>query len=232
MLTYETVVTILLGGAERTGLNIQFSQEQIDPHAMIRTFNMTCLPSGAAEPRPELPFATLSFSWDAALTAISVMGSQNMCDLYHEPDDPCLHSDLGCAYALALEIDTVYEVPLSDGQRREIANVPTLARSLQIVTSEATQDHQPLDIEVQVHFTNTYHAFIGRVAARQQWVLDEALHEEDELSESFREICREIGTTLNALAGLETPHPLTLEDEDDEGEPLIDVRTYLRPPTA
>ncbi|MBA3468272.1 MAG: hypothetical protein H0T53_01385 [Herpetosiphonaceae bacterium] len=229
MLTYETIITILLGGAERTGLNIQFSQEQIDPHTMSRTFSMTCLPTGVPEPRPDVPYATMSFIWDAALTAISVMGSESMCDLYHDPDETCPHNDLGCAYNAEIDIDVMYEIPLSDTQRREISNVPTLARSLQIITSESTHDQQPLDIDIQMQFTSTYHAFIGRVAARQQWTIDEPLHEEEDLQEVMREICRETVRTLNALAGFETPHPLTLEDE---AEPLIDVRTYLRPPTA
>ena len=62
MLTYETIITTLIGEAERTGLNVQFSQEQIDPHTMTRSFTMTCLPTGVALPHPDVPFATLSYA--------------------------------------------------------------------------------------------------------------------------------------------------------------------------
>lgn len=229
MLTYETLVTILIGEAERTGLNVQFSQEQLDPHTMSRTLNITCLPTGVAEPNMDVPFAVLSFTWDAALTAISVMGSDSLCDLYHDPDEQCLHDELGCAYDAELDLDIVYEVPLTDAQRRDIANVPALARSLQVTTSEATHDRQPLDVDIQMQFTSDYHAFVGRVTARQQWLVNEQLHEEDELREVMFGMCRETVRILNALAGFKTPTPAVSEDEDD---PQIDVRTYLRPPTA
>jgi hypothetical protein len=230
MLTYETLVTILIGEAERTGLNVQFSQEQIDPHTMTRTFTMTCLPAGIMLPRPDIPFATLSFAWEAALTAISVMGSEALCDLYHDPDDPCTHADLGCAYDAMIEVNLMYEVPLSEQKRGDISNVPGLARSLQLITSEATHDRQPLHVDIQMQFTSDYHAFIGQVAARQEWVLDEALHDESDLREAFNEICRETNRTINALAGFDTPEQ-PAGNRDDE-EPVIDMRTYLRPPTA
>lgn len=230
MLTYETIITTLISEAERTGLNVQFSQEQIDPHTMTRSFTMTCLPTGVLLPRPDVPFATLSFAWEAALTAISVMGSESLCDMYHDPDEPCPHAEIGCAYDAMVDVAVMYEVPLSEAKRHEIGSVPSLARSLQLITSETTHDHEPLHIDIQMQFTSDYHAFIGQVAARQEWTLDEALHDETNLHEIFREICREMLRTINALAGFETSNTPFLPQDDDD--PMIDLRTYLRPPTA
>lgn len=230
MLTYETLVTILLSGAERAGLNIQFSQEQIDPHAMVRTFTMTCFPYGITDTRIEVPYATFAFSWDAALTAISVVGTETICDLYHDPDEVCVHNDLNCAYEAILELDAAYEIPLQETARRNVTSILATATALQQVSSELTTDQEPLDIEMLVQFTGTQSSFVNRITLRQQWILDEQLHDEDLLRKTLRAVCSEFGNILNELAGFDAP---TLPiDSDDEETPRIDMRTYLRPPTA
>ncbi len=239
MLTYESLVTLLLSGAEQTGLNIQFSQEQLDPHSMTRTFTLTCLPSGVREPRLNVPFATLSFTWDSALTALSVLGSDALCDMYHAPKEHCIHHDDGCAYEAMLDLNVVYDIPLSEEQRLNLAGIPVLARSVQALTAPLSRTKLPLDIDVQIQFTSSYQAFVGQVSGRQQWTLDSHLHDEDELREEMNALSQELRLTLNALAEFSPPSDEDFEDFDfdefmldESSEDLLDLQTYLRPPAA
>lgn len=233
MLTYETIVTILLSEAERSGLNLQYSQEQLDPHTLSRTFTMTTLPAHISEPRLYVPFATLGFTWDAALTAISVQGSDAVCDVYHLPDEPCLHSDIGCAYEAALDIDASYEIPVSSTQRNDIREMQTFVQSVQALTRSIMPDEQALAMDVQMAWSPQGQATVSRVTAKQQWTIDEPLHDEADLHEVMRDICRELSITLLVLTG-DSPMPASEfeDDEDDDHDPLIDLRIYLRPPTA
>ncbi|HEY3228227.1 MAG TPA: hypothetical protein VGJ87_03345, partial [Roseiflexaceae bacterium] len=56
MLTYENFVAVLLGVIERTDLNVAYTQELLDTHALGRSLSITCLPDGLEDDRaPEEP---------------------------------------------------------------------------------------------------------------------------------------------------------------------------------
>ena len=46
MLTYENFVAVLLTAIEQTELNIAYTQELLDTHALGRSLSITCLPRG------------------------------------------------------------------------------------------------------------------------------------------------------------------------------------------
>lgn len=243
MLTYETLVTALLGEAERVGLNIVFSQEQLDPHSLVRTFTMSCYPYGQAPDGELSPSATLSFSWSAALTALSVSGSDELCDLYHDPDEECIHNELGCAYEATLELAGLYEIPFPPSPNQQFNDAARVAKIMQDASAELTADRQPLEIDMNVHFTSRGQQLIVRLAVRQEWMLDEQLHDEAELRESLRGVCVEFGNMLHALLDYEDAprYPLSEADRtaehadappEPERESRRDPRTYLKPPTA
>lgn len=228
MLSYETIVTILISEAERSGLSVQFSQEQYDPHTMMRTLNVTCFPAGVREPQITMPFATLSFTWEAALTAISVMGSESICALYHDPDEPCVHAEEGCAYNVEVDFEVVYEVPLFGPQQADIARAPVLAHTIQELVNQKNTEN-PVDVEVQLQFTSDYHTFISRLAAQQTWSVGDALHEESELRGELGTMCKDVTRILELLKHVDGTASSFLENFDPND---FDERTYLRPPTA
>src|SRR5918998_3164422 len=112
MLSYETISDALLDSAEQVGLNVWQSDEAIDPHALHRTFTMTCLPLGQGTPRPNSIQASISFRWDAAMTAISTVGTEALCERYHADNVACSHALLGCAYEATLELEVTYTLPV------------------------------------------------------------------------------------------------------------------------
>lgn len=234
MLTYEAVVTVLISEAERAGLAIQFSQEQLDPHSLARTLSISCQPTKQRDQHMEHVVATISFTWDAALTAISVMGSDAICALYHDSDEPCLHAIEGCAYNVDLDFDLTYAIPLTEEQRFNVVNIPQLTEAIQSATKEKTFDFQPLDIDVQLHFTGEYMAFVGTVTGRQSWPFGEALHEEHELRQEIRDLMQNVSKVLDALQQFQAPMPVLEDDAENEENELASLpdRTYLRPPTA
>jgi hypothetical protein len=229
MLTYENVVTHLLSAAEQAGLNIIFSQEQLDTHALVRTFSMTCLPRGSSEPDDQQPRAMLSFRWDPALTAISVLGSEGLCDLYHTPDEPCPHADLGCAYDASLDVEASYHVPTTSSYPSDVNGVIGMASGTRELLTLAVGHEEGVEVQAQLLF-DEHGVSVGRIEALQRWSLDDELHEADDLSGALSEVCQEVVNALEALAGHEAPHPshLPADDVEDYG----DGRTYLRPPTA
>ena len=235
MVSYETFVTTLLSGAEQTGLNVQFSQEQLDPHTLVRNFSMTCLPSPVA-PGPQTatdqPMAVVTFAWDAALTAISLEGGDGLCDLFHAPDEPCLHMEVGCAYDATLDITINYEIPLSAAQRRDINNLPLLANSINLITAESTSNGEALELDILINISPTLTTTISRITARQIWFVEDQLHHEHELIGVLRNLTQDVKNTLNALAGYEPDPELADAPKPTEDEPLYDLLTYLRPPTA
>ena len=232
MLTYETLVALLLSGAEQSKLAIRFSQEQYDPHALNRTFTITCIPR-RAKPHQPAPTAVLSFTWDVAQAAVSILGSDTLCDMFHQPDEPCPHEAAGCSYEAFVDIDVVYEIPLTPEDQHDIAGVPLIAKAIQEITAELTYDEQPLEVDVQMRFTDHGQALVNRVAAHQQWTLDEELHDEQLLLRSMIDLCEEIAMLLDVLHHLHSDDTsINGDSEFPDYEDLSDLKTYLRPPTA
>ncbi|GIV96285.1 MAG: hypothetical protein KatS3mg057_0942 [Herpetosiphonaceae bacterium] len=229
MLTYENVVTLLLSASERQQLNIVLSQEQLDTHALVRTFMMTCLPRGTRDPNAFQPRVTVSFRWDPALTTISIIGSEGICDLYHAPDQSCPHADVGCAYDAMLEIEATYQIPIPEEHTEDIASVVGLAASTRDLLASTVDSSEDLEVRVQLVF-DSGGASVSQLEAIQRWLIDDDLHEAETLGQTFAEICAEVAEALEALAGHEPPPPSlgSERDHDDLGDHL----TYLRPPTA
>src|SRR4051794_10326770 len=112
MLSYETISDALLDSAEQAGLNVWQSDELIDPHSLQRTFTLTCLPLGQASPRPSSIQASIRFRWDSAMTAISTLGTEALCERYHGDNVACSHALVGCAYEATLALEVSYIVPI------------------------------------------------------------------------------------------------------------------------
>ena len=71
MLTYENFVAVLLTAIEQTDLNIAYTQELLDTHALGRSLSITCLPHGVEDDRaPEEPplRAVIAFRWSPEFT--------------------------------------------------------------------------------------------------------------------------------------------------------------------
>ena len=105
MLTYETISDALLDSAEQVGLNVWQSDEQMDPQTLTRSLTLNCLPQGEVTPRASSLQASIAFKWDAAMTAISTIGTEALCEKYHGDNVACSHSLIGCAYEATLTLE-------------------------------------------------------------------------------------------------------------------------------
>ena len=79
MLTYENFVAVLLTAIEQTELNIAYTQELLDTHALGRSLSITCLPRGVEDDRaPDEPplRAVISFRWSPEFTVFSLRGGR------------------------------------------------------------------------------------------------------------------------------------------------------------
>src|SRR5687768_13044751 len=128
MLSYETISDALLDSAEQVGLNVWQSDEGIDPHSLERTFSMACLPPGQASPRPSSIQASVGFRWDAAMTAISTIGTEALCERYHGENVACSHALVGCAYEASLQLEVRYTIPYHRSVGDDLASLPRIVR--------------------------------------------------------------------------------------------------------
>ncbi len=236
MLSYETISDALLDSADEVGLNVWQSDEQLDPHTLLRTFALTCLPTGLTSPRPSALQVALRFRWDAALTAISTQGTDALCKLYHADSVPCSHELIGCAYEAKLGLEIVYTIPLALTLDEPTTLLRTV-RGLQDLHRTMIDHKNVIHVDSDLHASGT-DLRIRQLTARQTWSLGDALHDADGLNDLLEEVCSEVRDMLAALtlhfSGsarlpdldelLELPLALSLDLDED--------RVYLRPPTA
>ena len=114
MLTYENFVSVLLGVIERSGLNIAYTQELLDTHALGRSLSITCLPDGVrddigpqeqareigyyhvptymADQSGDLVFqvplrAMIAFRWSPEFTVFSLRGADSLDNIERFVDE-------------------------------------------------------------------------------------------------------------------------------------------------
>jgi hypothetical protein len=234
MLTYETISDALLDSAEQVGLNVWQSDEQIDPQTLNRSFTLNCLPQGEAVPRLSSLQASITFKWDAAMTAASTMGTEALCEKYHDDKVACSHSLIGCAYEATLTLEIAYTIPLNMNLDDDIDSLQRLARTIQDVHRSIVDHKNIIAVDANLHLEG-YQVRVTHFKAQQRWTIGDPIHELDNLEDVFEEACSEVRDMLLALnerisgtsaTEVDELSPLTLPmDESDD-------RIYLRPPTA
>lgn len=236
MLTYETISDALLDSAEQVGLNVWQSDEQLDPQTLNRTFTLHCVPQGETVPRPSSLQASIGFKWDSAMTAISTIGTEALCEKYHGDNVACSHSLMGCAYEATLTLEIAYTLPLNLNVGDDISMVQRIARSIGDI-HRSMIDHKNV---VAVHanmLLDGHHVRVTEIKAQQRWTIGDPIHELDGLEDVLEEACSEVRDMIMALVDrFSTSHigehddlpPIILPPDPDDDEDRI----YLRPPTA
>jgi hypothetical protein len=227
MLTYEHFVAVLLGSVERAGLNVAYTQELIDTHALGRSLTITCLPEGDEDDRgPQEPAlrATVSFRWSPEFTIFSLRGGESLGDIERLVDERLATAQSGPS----LDIEVRYVLPLSAELAYDLQAVMQAAHGVQELQTALTGPERGIRVETVVALQQNRTVRVSGLSAQQIWSVDEALYDAELLSDTFDELCAELHDLLEALATR-----YTTEDEarpgggDENGE-----RRYLKPPTA
>ncbi len=234
MLPYESISEALLDSAEQVGLNIWQSEEQLDPQTLTRTFSLSCLPPGEQFPRPSSVQAQLHFKWDAAMTAISTLGTEALCDKYHGPNTPCPHGAAGCAYETSLVLEITYALPAA-GAVDDLQAVGRLGQHVRELHCSLVDHRNMLSVDANVRLDGS-EMRLSAIKAQQRWMVGNPIHELSELEDVFEEACSEVREMLLALqerygraAPLDADELLSLPIDLDGND---DDRVYLRPPAA
>jgi hypothetical protein len=228
MLTYEHFVAVLLGSIERIGLNVAYTQELLDTHALGRSLTITCLPEGDEDERgPQEPplRATISFRWSPEFTIFSLRGGDSLGDIERLVDERLseAHSNP------SLDVAVSYTLPLPAEHLHDLAQIPLLAQAIQELHAALAGPENLVRVEAQLSCPPGRPARVSALSAHQAWSLDEALYDADLLSDTFDELCAELHDLIEALASR------FLGDEERRSpgvEELPADRRYLKPPTA
>jgi hypothetical protein len=233
MLSYETISDALLDSAEQAGLNVWQSDELIDPHSLQRTFTLTCLPLGQASPRPSSIQASIRFRWDSAMTAISTLGTEALCERYHGDNVACSHALVGCAYEATLALEVSYIVPIHMPVGNDMSILPRLVRSVQDMHRGMIDHKNVVGVDATVQFVGG-EIRITQLKAHQIWTIGDPIHELDGLEDVLEDACSEVRDLMAAMAEHFASAKLPEMDESPVSMPLDfdDERIYLRPPTA
>ena len=233
MLSYETISDALLDSAEQVGLNVWQSDEGIDPHALTRTFTVTCLPLGQSTPRPTSIQATIGYRWDAAMTAISTLGTEALCERYHGDNVACSHTLVGCAYEASLALEVAYTIPFHMPMGDDMSMLPRIVRVVQEMHRGMIDHKNLVSVDATVQFVGG-EIRITQLKARQVWTVGDPIHELDSLEDVLEEVCSEVRDLLAAMTEHFSAAPLPEIDESPVALPmdLDEERIYLRPPTA
>lgn len=226
MLTYEIFVSVLLNSIERTALNVAYTQELLDPHALGRSFSITLLPDGVEDDHgPQEPplRATISFRWSPEFTVFSLRGGDTLDEIERFVDERLNQAHV---------VDVTYTIPLTTDQQRDIVLIPTLANRIQELHRALTHAENIVGVDVHLSFVSGRPSRIQSVTAHQTWNLDEALYDVELLSDTFDELCTELRTFLEELS---KHFDRTTDDEpgpNGGGEQMSNDRRYFKPPTA
>ncbi len=233
MLSYETISDALLDSAEQAGLNVWQSDELLDPHSLSRTFKLSCLPQGLAAPRAHSVQATIKFQWDAAMTAISTIGTEALCERYHGDNVACPHTLVGCAYESSLALEVSYTLPIHMTIDGDLQVLGRLVQSVQDIHRGMVDHKNVINVEANVQFIGST-TRVTALKAKQVWTIGDPIHDLDGLEDVLEEACAEVRDVLTALTGYfatvsagdvdESPMSMHIDLDDD--------RIYLRPPTA
>jgi len=132
MVTYEDITRLFLQTAATVGLTTH-PEYWMNAETLEREFACTCH-MGSCEEAENHSACTVSFTWGALDTALSLEGPAGICDFFHEPDDQCPHLHTEDVPALALDLS--YGVNFSGMALSDIGNIQLLARTLKLRASE------------------------------------------------------------------------------------------------
>jgi len=230
MLTYENFVAVLLAAIERIDLNVAYTQELLDTHALGRSLSITCLPQGVEDDRaPEEPplRAIIAFRWSPEFTVFSLRGGPP--DAFDGiVDERILASRAG----VGLEVDITYTLPLISEQTRDLNALAQVTRAIQeLHRSVAPTSENLVRADVLLSFPQGLAPRVQSLTLHQTWPIADALFDAELLADSFDEICTELHDVLEALAEIYLLEPRDIQPsvvESDES----DDRRYLKPPTA
>lgn len=231
MLTYENFVAVLLAAIERTDLNVAYTQELLDTHALGRSLSITCLPQGVEDDRsPDEPplRATIAFRWPPEFTVFSLRGG--LPDSFDGlVDERILASRAG----VGLEIEVICNLPLSSEQARDLSALPQLTRAVQELYASVSVDNEnAVRADVLLSFPQGQPPRIHALTLHQVWPIADALFDADLLSDIFDDLCAEIRDALEAFAEVYLIEPRTGRSAAEESDDLFGDRRYLKPPTA
>jgi hypothetical protein len=230
MLTYENFVAVLLGSLEQAGINIAYTQELLDTHALGRSLSITCLPDGVEDDRgPQEPplRATISFRWSPEFTVFSLQGGVTFANIERLVDERLFQAQSGPS----LDVEVLYILPVTSNQQRDVGQLPLLAHAMQQLYAALVGSDVPIRVDGQISFSAGRPPRLQGVQVQRVWSIDEALYDADLLSDTFDELCTELHDMLEALA-----ESYLVSDDDETGNGNNDAptsdRRYLKPPTA
>lgn len=227
MLTYENFVSVLLGALERSGLNIAYTQELLDTHALGRSLTITCLPEGVRDDNgPQEPplRAVVAFRWSPEFTVFSLRGAESLDNIERFVDERLFAQPRG---GPSMDVELTYYLPLGEEQR-DPRVLPAIAHVIQELHRSLVEDEDVMRVESVVSFGPGGAARVHSITAQRTWSIDEALYDADLLAITFEELCAELGAMLQILHANFAP---AAEDTPPaDGFPAD--RLYLKPPTA
>lgn len=229
MLTYENFVSILLGTIERAGLNISYTQELLDTHALGRSLSITCLPDGVEDDHsPQEPAlrAVVMFRWSPEFTVFSLRGSDSLDNIERFVDERLYAQARG---GPSMEVELTYHLPLSGEQQRDIAGLPAIARVVQDLHATLTDAEHMVRIDSQITFQPGRSPRIAGISAVRTFSIDEALYDPDLLTDTFEELCSELRAMLELLAA---HYAVTGDEASPSTGDMPGERRYYKPPTA
>ena len=228
MHTYETVVSILLGSIERTNLNVAYTQELLDTHALGRSLSITCLPDGMEDdlgPTEPPLRAVISFRWSPEFTVYSLRGRDTLENIERIVDERLYAYGGGPS----LDIDVAFHIPLTNDQQRDPSALNTLAHTIQDLHRDMVEPEDLLRVESQVTVFPGRPPRMVNVIAHRTWSLNEALFDTELLAATFDEMCMELQLLLAELSRTFTTER---DREDNSGPDTYGDRRYFKPPTA
>jgi hypothetical protein len=229
MLTYENFVAVLLGAIERSGLNIAYTQELLDTHALGRSLTITCLPDEIEDDNgPEEPplRAVVAFRWSPEFTVFSLRGGDSLDNIERFVDERLFAQ----SYAgPSLDVEVTYYLPLDLDQQRDVASLPLIAHAVQELHGSLVEDAEVMRVDCMLSFDPGGAARVRTIMALRIWNLNDALYDVDLLALTFEELCTELHAMLELLYAQFGPSG---DDPQGETSALPADRRYLKPPTA
>lgn len=231
MLTYENFVAVLLTAIEQTELNIAYTQELLDTHALGRSLSITCLPRGIEDDRaPDEPplRAAISFRWSPEFTVFSLRGG--LPDSFDGiVDERILASSAG----VGLEIEVTYTLPLVTDPLSDLAALPQIAHAVhELYASAAPTSENPIRVDLAMSFLPAQGPRVKAMTIHQSWPIGDALFDADLLTEIFEDLCSELRDVLDALAEVYLTDEREAQPPAPETDESVAERRYLKPPAA
>lgn len=231
MLTYENFVAVLLGSLERTGLNVAYTQELLDTHALGRSLSITCLPDGSEDDMgPQEPplRAVITFRWSPEFTVFSLRGDDSLDDIEHLVDERLNQAQSGPS----LDVEVSYTIPLNSDQQRDVIGLAILAHTIQDLHTTLPHAVNPVRVHIELAFMAGRTPRVQNLTAHQIWSVDEALYDVDLLADTFDELCAELHDFIEVLAQHFLPREDRQHNADSSAEAIPGDRRYYKPPTA